>query len=337
MAERSSLTQAIQIGVEVTPGTGVVATKRLSALGIAPSITVKNSTFRPTGAKFNAISALGKEWSQSALSGSATYTELIYALSSIVGNANTINTANVYTWSFYPAPYTSDVVSTFTVEHGSSVRADKFSYGIVTEFTMTFNRDSIALGGSMMGRSITDNIVLTPAASVASVPLVPVLPTQVSIYLDNEGGAFGTTKLTRAISAEWSFGSRFSPVWVVDAANPSFVTHVETAPDAHVALMLEADAQGMGLLSNLRAGDTKLLRIEAIGANIAGGATPFRLTIDQKIQVTDTGGFSDSDGIYAIQFTGVATYSGVGTNPTVGATNVASAMGITVVNNIASL
>jgi hypothetical protein len=337
MAERSSLTQAIQIGVETVPGTGVVATKRLSALGITPSISVSNKTFRPTGSKFNAISALGKEWTQSAIAGEATYTELIYAFSSIIGNGNVANVANVYTWGFSPNPYSSDVVSTFTVEHGSSVRADKFSYGIFTEFTMTFTRESITLGGSMMGRALADNIVMSNVANVTAVPLVPILSTQVTVYLDNEGGAFGTTKLTRLLSGEWSMGSRFSPLWIIDAANPSFVAHVETAPDAHINLTLEADAQGMGLLQNLRAGDVHLLRIEAIGANIAGGATPFRLTIDQKVEITDTGGFSDAAGVYAVEFSCMATYTGSGTNPTAGTTTSASAIGITLVNNVATL
>lgn len=336
MPERSSLNQVIQIGVESTPGTGVAATRRLSALGIEPSVSVNSNTYRPTGSKFNAISAIGKEWTQSSLSGAATYTELIYALSSVVGNQNVVNTANVFTWGFYPSVYSDDNVKTFTVEHGSAVRADKFNYGIITEFSMSFSRDSIELGGTMMGRALQDNVAMTAPGSVLSVPLVPILPTQVSVYLDDEGGTFGTTKLTRMISGEWSFGSRFNPVWVLDAANPSFVNHVETAPDATTSLTLEADAQGMALLNALRTGDTKLLRIEAIGQNISG-STPFRFTLDQKIQITDTGGFSDSDGVYAIEFTGTAAFTGSGTNPRVGSGNVASAIGITLVNNIASL
>lgn len=337
MAERSSLTQAIQIGIETTPGTPVAATKRLSALGIAPSITVTNATFRPTGSKFNAVSALGKEWTTSALSGSATYTELIYALASVIGNANVVNTANVYTWGFTANPYTSDNVQTYTIEHGSSVRADQFSYGLITEFNMTFNRENVSLGGSMMGRAIVDGFSMTSAASVTALPLVPVIPTQVSVYLDNEGGSFGTTKLTRMISTEFAMAARFAPLWVLDAANPSYVTHIETAPDSHVAMTLEADAQGMGLLNNLRAGDVHLLRIRAIGANIAGGSTPFSLTIDQKILITATGGFSDASGVYAIEFTGTSVYTGTGTNPSYGGSTANSALGITIVNNIASL
>lgn len=336
MPERSSLNQMIQIGVESTPGTGVVATKRLSALSVEPSPSITNNTFRPTGSKFNALSALGKEWTTSSLSGSATYTELVYALASVVGNQNVANASNVYTWGFYPSVYTEDNVKTYTVEHGSPVRADKFNYGLITELSMTFNRDSIQLGGSMMGRALQDNITLT-SANVTTVPLVPVLPTQVSIYLDNEGGSFGGTKLTRALSAEWSFGGRFNPLWVVDAAQTAYAAHIETPPDASTTLTLEADAQGMALLSHLRTGDTKLLRIEAVGANIGASNTPFRLTIDQKIQITDTAGFSDQDGVYAIEFTGIATYTGAGTNPTLGGSTANSAIGITVVNNIASL
>lgn len=304
MAERSSLNQVVQIGVETTPGTGVAADKRLQSISIEPSPSVEMDTFRPTGQKFNALSTLSKEWTEASVSGRATYSEIIYLLSSVL-NTGVITSPDATLaptarkWVFAPSSTADDVPKTFTIEHGSSVRASKFTYALMTEMGMAFSRDTVEVTGSLMGRSITDNITMTAAPT--SLPLIPVLPTQVSVYLDNTAAALGTTKLTRALTAEWSIGSRFGPLWVLDAANPSYVTHIETVPDLSAGLMLEADAQGMGLLSTLRAGDTKFLRIEALGSTI-GGAVRYLLTVDLAVKVSDMGGFSDADGVYAAEF-----------------------------------
>jgi hypothetical protein len=302
MAERSSLNQNVQIGVEATPGTPVAATKRLQSVGIEPSITVEKDNFRPIGSKFNALSTLGKEWAEAAITGRATYTELQYLLASVVNTpVTTAPVAGATQWVFTPSTRADDAPKTFTVEHGSNVRADRFSYGLVTEVGLSFRRDAIEVSGSMMARAIEDGITMT-STGVTALPLVPVLPTQVSVYLDDEAANLGTTKLTRLISGEFSLGSRFGPVWVLDAANPSFVNHIETEPDLTATLLMQADTQGMGLLAPLRSGDTKFLRIEAIGGDIAATGEPYRLTIDLAGKISDTGGFSDSDGVYAIEF-----------------------------------
>lgn len=310
MAERSSLNQNIQIGVEATPGTAVAATKRLQSISIEPSISVEMSAFRPIGSKFNALSTLGKEWVEASIAGRGTYTEIIYALSSVMTTGVTsVPVAGTTKWVFTPNNRTDDAPKTFTVEHGSGVRADRFTYGLITEFGMTFNRDAIEISGSMMGRALEDGITLT-AAGITSPPLVPILPTQVSVYLDDTFGGLGTTKLTRLISGEFSLGSRFGPVWVVDAANPSFVNHVETEPDLSCTMLVQADTQGMGLLSTLRQGQTKFLRIEAIGGMIGATAEPYRFTLDMAVKINDTGGFSDADGVYAIEFSGLGVNDG---------------------------
>lgn len=326
MAERSSLNQNIQIGVEATPGTAVAAAKRLQSIGIEPSVSVETSQFRPIGSKFNALSTLGKEWVEASLTGRATYTEIVYALSSVITGAAPVTVTGVSTWNFAPNTRNDDAPKTFTVEHGSAVRADRFSYGLITELGMTFSRDSIELTGSMIGRALEDGVTMT-SVGITSPPLVPVLPTQVSVFLDDTAASLGTTKMTRMISAEFSLSNRFGPVWVLDAANPSFVNHVEVEPDLSCSMTLQADSQGMGLLSTLRTGDTKFLRIEAIGNEIASTGESYRLTLDMAVKISDTGGFSDADGVYAIEFSGL----GVHDDPW------GKALNIEVVNDITAL
>lgn len=327
MAERSSLNQVVQIGVESTPGTGVAANKRLQSLGIEPSLSVEIDTFRATGSKFSALTALGKEWVEAGLSGRATYTEIIYPLSSVIGTA-VITTpgggTNSRKWTFVPSTTADDVPKTFTVEHGSSVRADKFTYGIVTELGISFSREAIELSGSMMGRAITDSIAMTGSPTLLA--LVPVLPSEVSVYIDGLAVNLGTTKLLRVLSADFNIGSRYGPVWVLDAANQGYVAMVETEPDLTLNLTVEADAAGMALLPLMRLGTTQFIRVEAVGV-IAEAAIPYKLTLDFAGKVTDTGGFSDEDGVYAIEWNFVGVHDNTwGKAVEIGVTNLLTAL-----------
>lgn len=302
MAERSALNQTIQIGVESTPGTAVAAPTRLQAIGIEPTVDVEMDQFRPMGQKYRAITTLGKEWVTANITGRGSYTELIYMFSSVIGTATVTNPGTLaYNWQFVPESFDDDLPKTFTVEHGSSVRADEFNYGIVTELGMTFNRTAIEVSGSMMGRALTDGITMTGAPT--AVDLVPIIPTQVSVYMDDTSAGLGSTKLTRAISAEFNLGSRFGPVWILDAANPQYVNHIETEPDLTMSMTLQADAQGMALLDTMRTGATKFIRIEATGGtdSIESGQD-YTFTLDLAGKVADTNGFSDEDGVYAVEF-----------------------------------
>lgn len=305
MPERSSISQVVQIGVEATSGVSVAASKKLQALGIEPSMNVETSQFRPMGTKYQTLSIPGKEWVEASLSGRPVYDEIIYPLSSVLTTPGVTGAGAAKTWLWTPSSTTEDTPKTFTVEQGSGVRAHKFLYGLVTAFSLSFTRDAIEMGGSMMGRAITDNIAMT--GSPTSLPLVPVVPSTVCVYLDDTYAGLGGTRLTRLLSADWEISDRFGPLWTIDCTQPSYVTHVETEPSLTFGMMMEADAQGMGLLETLRDGDTKFLRIEATGPLISG-SDYHRLRIDMPIKITGTDGFSDSDGVYAVGWNAVGAH-----------------------------
>lgn len=308
--ERSSLNQNIQIGVEATPGTTVAASKRLRSIGIEPTVEAGIDQFRPMGQKYRALATLGKEWVSARINGRGTYTELVYMLSSAVNTAAITTPVGAIlgrNWQFLSDTFADDVPKTFTVEHGSPVRADEFSYGLVTELGMSFDRSAVNVTGTMIGHQLTDGITMTAAPT--TVALVPILPRQVSVYLDTTAAGIGVTKLTRAISTEFSIGSRFSPVWVLDAAEPAFVSHVESEPDVTVGLKVQANSVGMGLLNQLRSGDTMFLRIEAAGGvgSVEVG-TDYTFTADFAVKIADTGGFSDEEGVQAFEWNFVAVH-----------------------------
>ncbi len=303
MAEVTTITQVTQLGVEATPGTSVAADKRMQ-MKIEPSASIDITMYAPAGGKYNTLSALGKDFTEASFSGVANYNELAYIASSILAYSapTQVNppTGTAYQWTFTPSQFSEDSIKTYTVETGSSVRAWRFVYGLVTEWSYSIDREKFEISGSMIGRKLEDGITLT--ANPTMISLVPILPTGVSIYLDNTSGGLGTTKLTRVISAEFSISDRFSPVWPLDAALDSFAVHIETQPKAQLTLTLEADSNGMALLSAARNGDKRFIRIKAEGPTIEG-TTKYLFQHDMCCLVSEVGDFSDEDGLWAIQYT----------------------------------
>lgn len=307
MSERTTITQVTQIGVESTPGQEANASKLLQAISIEPSIQAEVQTYRPAGGKFVTVGALGKEWTEASISGPATYTDLTYLLASILSYADPVQqgATAAYLWTFSPAHLAEDTIKTYTVERGSSLRAGRFTHGIVSELGLSFSRESVEVSGSMLGQQYQDGITMT--ATPTAVALQPVLPTEVSVYIDPSAADLGTTQLERAFQAEWKVGNRFAPLWPLDASVNSFAATVETAPEATLSLTVEADAEGMGPLSAMRTGTKQFVRIEAVGPVIATPHT-WKLTLDLCGLVSEVGEFSDEDGVYAVQWTFTGAY-----------------------------
>jgi hypothetical protein len=303
MPERASVGMTQQIGVETTEGTSVAAGKQLQSLSFALSPTIETARFKPMGTKFDALVTPGKDYSQADISGQATYEELQYLLSSALKKVTpTVSGTTGQLWTIEPSNVAEDTVATYTVEQGSSVRAHKATGVIVTDFSITFNRDSVEVGGTAMGQLFSDGITLT--ATPTALPLVPILPSQVNVFLDPTGAALGTTKLLRVLEVEVGMGSRFGPLWPLNSALASYAAHIETEPDATLRLLMEADTAGMAQLATLRAGSTSFVRIEATGGVIGAGPATFKLTIDVPTKWEAPNSLDDQDGVYAVEWGG---------------------------------
>jgi hypothetical protein len=323
--EVATLTRVVQIGVESTPGARANANKQFQLINIEPSISADIQTFRAIGSKYLALALPpGNEMVEASISGPINYTELVYLLSSLL-TATTPEElgTGAYQWVFAPNVFSEDTVKTLTVETGSPVRAMRFTYGLVTALTFSFTRENAELSGTMIGQRLEDDIQLT--SSPTKIKLVPVAPASVSVYMDDDPDDIGTTKLARVLSAELEISDRFSPVWTLDAAQASFATHVETVPTARLALTVEADDAGMGLLAAMREGAKKFVRVLATGPTI--GTNNYKLQFDLCGTVTEVGDFSDEDGVYAIEWTLSTAYDA----------DWGKALEVTVVNELSAL
>lgn len=304
MPERASIFQTAQWGVETTPGTGVAANKKLTAVGLALTPQVETTKTRAAGNKFASLVTPGKEWASFKINGQLTYTEIVYLLSGLMSYAAPVQqgATAAYKWTHTIDTDGPDTVKTYTIEQGSSVRAHSAAYGQVKGLELMFDRSKCEIsGGEMIAKAISDGITMT--SSPTEIALVPVLPTQVDIYLaDTYAGLAGASALARAISVSWGLNNRFGALFPLGTASGTgFAATVETEPELTCKLKMQADAEGMGLLTTLRAGATKFLRIKAVGALIAS-TYYYTLQIDSALKVENVGELADSDGVYAIEW-----------------------------------
>ena len=305
MPEVLTLDAVTQIGVESTPGTGVAANKKFQGLSIVPSIKGERQLFRPNGYKFATVAAPIKEWASAKITGYPTYEEIVYLLSSIMDYAAPVQQGGTiaYKWSHNIAISAASTTKAFTVEHGGATRAWKFEYGTVTDMELNFSRSGVDLSGTMIGEALQDGITMTGGPTVLAA--TPILPTQVDVKVaDTQAGIAGASALTRVVSAGFSIAGRHKPWFPLATAGvPGPTLMNEAAPTVKVKLKLEADATGMGLLTQMRAGSSKFIQIKAVGALIA---TSYYYTLDCTFcgkVIEDPTEFSDEDGIYAIEWT----------------------------------
>ena len=303
MAERSAMFETVQIGVESVPGTAVAADKKLLATSFEISPDIEVDTFRPMGYKFDTIASLNKEFVSGDISGQMSYTDLTYLFASLV---TTDTPATVGTtgkeWVFSSDSDGPDAPITFTVEQGSSVRAHSFANAQVTGLTLTINRDGTEVGGTVIGEALADGITLTAAPTEIS--LQPVMVTEVGLKMaDTAAGLAGASLLTRAFTAEWSLTDRFEPLWTLNQSTTYDVT-VESEPTGELTWRVAADATGMGLLTQMRAGSTKFVRIEATGPVIGAGPATYSLIIDTAVKITDVSPIGPEDNVIGVEWTG---------------------------------
>lgn len=331
-AERTTITQVTQLGVESlsTPGTVVAATQRLQSLMITPSPKMTVQQFRPAGNKYDTLAILGKEWVEAEVTGQGVYDELIYPLCSVL--CSTTPSTYLTTgkkWIFAPSSTAPDSVQTYTIENGSSVRAEQFGNGIFTELALELDREKVSLTGSMLGQRLTDPFTLSTGTT--SPPLVPIVPSTINVFNDATWEASPVTQLSRVLSLKWQLSNRFGPLWVLDSSYTSFVDTIEIVPALTLTISMEADAAGMAFLSQVRAGTTTFISIQAVGPQIGSGSAVYSLLIQMPMKIVNTGGFKDDAGLYTIEWSAVGV-----SDPTFNA-GAGGALLVTLVNSMASL
>jgi hypothetical protein len=306
VAENLTIAQGVQIGKETTSGTGVAASKYLTSIDIQPSPKASAKSFRPIGRKFATLAAVsGKDWTQAKIvSEQLTYGELPYLLCSAIKSVTpSSDTTLGKLWTLASSLSAEDTPNTFTVEVGSATRAGKFTYGLVTDLGFTFAREDVKVDGTMLGQQWQDAITMTSTPTAADTAPVPILGSQVSLYIGTSWANLdAASALTRGFAFSWNMSEHWSPIWAANAAAASFAGHAERAPKVEAKLTLMSDATGMGLLTKLRAGEALWIRAAAVGAEIESGK-PYLFQLDGCYSVVNMGDFGDEEGVRVNQWT----------------------------------
>jgi len=305
-AERTTVNQRVQVGAESTSalGTPVAASKLLECFdwvfGIAPDITL----YTPTGHKYPTEQEENMEWTDGTVSGWMDYNGLIYIFGGAMGSVAPANhgiSSTAKDWIFAPPIYGSIVPQTLTVQQGDTVRAHQLAYGLFTQFGYKMDRKTSTVSAKMLGQQLTDGASLT--ASPTAIALAPIIGKQANVYLDSTQVGLGTTQLNRFLSVDYTFDGIYGPLWVMNRATAGFTAHVDLKPKCTIKLKVEADAQGMGLLSEMQAGSTYYLRVDAQGAEIDVPNTIYNeFQHDMAIKIGKPSTFGDDQGIFAIEW-----------------------------------
>lgn len=299
MGEKASVFQTTQIGLQTTPGTAAAANKKLIAVNIIPSVSLESDPFVAAGNKYASFVTVNKEWTAVDISGKVTYNELLYLLSSLLSQPTPAQqgSTTAYKWTFVSDTDGEDAGKLFTVEQGDANSAWRCLDMRVSGLEFTFNRNEVSVSGTGLGGALEPGITLTASPTV--LPAKPVLPKHLKVYLaDTQAGLASATAMTRGFSLIWALREKVQQAWPI-GQDPVIV---EKGPTLESRLKVATDTVGIGLISTMRAGDTKWLRLKAEGGTIAG-TYKYLFQIDFPAQISNMSKFEDNEGIYAVEYT----------------------------------
>lgn len=289
MAERATIFNHLQLGVESTPGTVVAAAIQLLDSGITPRPRIPTAQYRPMGSKYATDLLVQKVRSEFGLEGVISYIDLTYWLSSCLRKATTPGT-----WIFDSNPFAADVFQTFTMEYGSAAGAERLAYGAVTGLEFAFTETECRMRGNGIGRDMADGITLTPTPTI--LPSVVLNPANTDVFIGDSIG--GLANAGRFFEANFNISGRYNPVVTLDSSQPSFSALVEGSPTLTARLVCEKDSVANGYMTDLKSAKTKYMRIKNTDPRIVTGSThyDFQLTFPFKFREPDP---ADRQGVYA--------------------------------------
>ncbi len=178
---------------------------------------------------------------------------------------------------------------------------------VVVEFVSNLGQQDVALmtansasltGGTTPTMTPTTT---TPGVAPTGIPLVPILPGQCDVWMDDTAAGLGTTKLAADFSAQWALSNRYGEKWVLDSSLPSHAGHYERRPTGRLTLQLENNAVGQALVTQMRSGASKFIRIQATGALIESGQN-YMARFDTACKIAEAPTMGDVEDVSTLQW-----------------------------------
>lgn len=321
----------IQIGKEVTPGTGVAATTILRLNGTLEDLREQKFSEEDVG-QFSGTdrSYEVKQASSIDLEGEATFEQLPYILNAgideVAGVQDGTGTDYVYTYNL-PTTAVPDK-ATYTIEAGDDEGAEEIDFGIVEEFSLAGGSgEEVKLtaklaGGNPVPSSYTGSLTLPPVDTI--------LFGKGKVYIDAVSGNWGTTQVSnQVIGFTLKFKTGVQHRWSADGTlEPTHLGH--TPPEVELEVTFEHEASAIAEKVNWRAMTSRLIQLKFEGPTVATPGTAYSnktLIINLVGRWSKFSKLDENDGNDVVTGTFVGKYN---------ATK-ASAGQIIVVNELASL
>ena len=307
MAFTSTVAMRSQLVAEVTPGTtpGSPVWKRMPLAIIMPHEDGDTTEYIGQGYKIPSGRIINKEWTTWTTEGAINYGDIAYFLAAVLqgGVSPSTTDTSARTWVFTPSLSNPDTLQTYSLQHGNDSYGWQANYMFMDALTLNFTRTEAKFSGGGKAQLWTLSPSMGALAGVTTLNNVPVLPNQVSLYLDTAFGSIGTTQYTGDFSCEIALSDRWGEVWTLDGTKPSFAGIVEKKPKLSVKLEVNADSVSDAFTTQWRADATKYLQIKATSTQLAGAATAYySLIINIPLAVQKPGALKDSDGVYQAEW-----------------------------------
>lgn len=159
--------------------------------------------------------------------------------------------------------------------------------------------DNGLTGGTAPAASIAEDTAATDDAT--DVVPKPMFPLHASVYLDNTWAGRGVTQLKHAYDMDLGFGEKYERTMPINRSRDSD-SYVEIADQEHTLdLTLAVDYRQRKILEDVRVGDFKFFRYEAIGP-IIEGSIRYDLLLDLALLIDEVGEGEENNNIYVREF-----------------------------------
>lgn len=340
-AEEMWINRRTQIGLETTAGTDVAAPTLLESVSVEFDPNIDIQKYRAMGRRYPRLAAVGNEYTAWTFAGKPTFDEMTYFL--IAGLSGVIAPVTQGTLGKkYKTPMVltgPQLPQTFSIQQGTTTRAQKVNFGVETDFTLKITDTTNDINGAGFAHAIQDSATLT--ASPTTKAFNPIAKPMWGLYIDTSAFGLGVTQMRTPLDIEFNWGSVQSMLYAINRTG-AYKNAVDTEPKATIKVIMEGDAQGMGLLPAVRLGSLQYIRLNAIGAQIEqtfivdlGAPTGGTFTLTYGAAANVTAGLAfNANGPTTVQ-TALQGLTGVGANATV--TGAASPYTVTFSGPLASV
>ncbi len=314
-AERITINQKTQFGLESTAGTDVACSKVFEAVDVNMGVQIDINKKRAMGRRFPRLVTVGNEMMGLKYSGKPTFDEMLYLWANTLGNVSpTAQGAAGKLYTLVAALTGPQSPQPFSLQQGDTVRAHKVNFGVFTDHTLHISKTDNDISGSGFSHPIQDSAVLTSSPTVVAAQAIS--KPMWAFFNDSTSPNCGSTMAVTPLDIELGYGGAYGPLYAINRSG-QFKNIVDLEPQTHFAVLFEADSEGMGYLPGVRLGSKQYQRLNAVGAMIensylidVGGATGGTFTLTFNGNTTAAQAFNVAAATLQTQFTGLGSVGG---------------------------